>query len=49
MSEKIQRKGGIYEPCSDIIPPNWGNMRNKFRYTTLSEMLSPFFMEVNWC
>lgn len=34
MSEKIQLKGRIYESCSDI-PPNWGDMRNKFGYRTL--------------
>ena len=32
MSGKLQLKGGISEPGSDI-PPNWRAMRSKFGYT----------------
>jgi hypothetical protein len=34
MIEKIQLKGGICEPSSDITL-NWRDMRSEFGYTTL--------------
>ena len=34
----VQSKGGICEPCSDISP-NWDDMRSKFGYTTLGDVL----------
>ena len=35
MIEKVQLKGGISEPSSDI-PPNWRDMRSEFGYKLLS-------------
>ena len=38
MSEKVQLKGGICEPSSDI-PLNWSDMRSEFGYKLLGAML----------
>ena len=39
MIEKVQLKGGICEPSSDI-PLNWRDMRSEFGYTTLYSIVS---------
>jgi len=38
MIEDVRPEGCICEPCSDISP-NWEDIRTKFGYTMLSEML----------
>ena len=38
MSGKSQLKGGISEPSSDILP-NWRDMRNRFGYAMLGEIV----------
>ena len=38
MSEKLQLKGGISEPCSNI-PLNWRDMRSEFGYKLLYVIL----------
>jgi len=35
---EVRPEGGICEPCSDISP-NWRDMRTKFGYKTLSEIV----------
>ena len=37
---EVLPEGCIYEPSSDITP-KWRDIRSKFGYTTLSEILSP--------
>ena len=38
MIEKLQLKGGISEPSSDI-PPNWRDVRSEFGYKLLGDMI----------
>jgi len=43
MIEKVQLKGGIYEPCSDR-PLNWRDMRSEFGYT---EVISNYGLDIS--
>ncbi len=36
---EVRPEGGICESCSDILP-NWKDVRTKFGYTTLCEILA---------
>jgi hypothetical protein len=44
MSERVQLKGCICEPCSDIST-SWSDMRGKFGYTTVGDMANIIYKE----
>lgn len=45
MGAKVQLKGGLCEPSSDV-PIDWIDMRSRFGYTTLYEIASTKTVDV---